>query len=308
MAFPPGSASPSTGPGTPLPEKMSSLVPPPLVGEEEQRCRRLGIDVIAVESGGELGILAEIPHSPTRVYRRGGALPPWRWVVAVVGSRRATPLGLRQAYRLGRELTDLGLTVISGLARGIDSSALEGALAAGGRPGAVLGNGLPRIYPPENLPLSRRMESAGGFLITEFPLDTPPRRRNFPYRNRLISGLAAAVVVVEASLRSGSLSTAGWALEQGREVMAFPGPSEGPAYQGCHRLLRDGAALVTGVEEVIAQLAGIADAPKEGWREKIALARSAGARSPQELLEATGLPATLILRGWCQGAGEESSP
>ncbi|MFQ5654713.1 MAG: DNA-processing protein DprA [Planctomycetota bacterium] len=226
------------------------------VEEELDLCRRRGIRIILPSESEFPGCLRRLPLSPPLLYLRGKAFPP-RLGVAVVGSRRASPLGMRQAYRLGRELTELGLTVVSGLARGIDSAALEGAVAGGGTPGAVLGNGLPEIYPASNEGLAGRIIDAGGFIISEFPCHTPPLRQNFPRRNRLISGLTLGVVVVEGSLRSGSMITAGWALDQGREVMAFPGPVEGPNYEGCHQLIRDGAALVACAEDVVFTLGGM---------------------------------------------------
>lgn len=202
--------------------------------------------------------LRQIPEPPEHLYVCGElpvSLPP---TVAVVGSRRASPLGRRQAHALGRALGEAGLVVVSGLARGIDRCALEGSLRGGGCAGAVLGNGLPDIYPAENTDLARRIIESGGFVASEFPPHSPPRREHFPQRNRLISGLALGVVVVEATTRSGSLITARWALRQGRDVFAFPGPVEGPHYEGCHRLIRAGALLVTGVRDVLEGLADLA--------------------------------------------------
>ncbi|MEM7166849.1 MAG: DNA-processing protein DprA [Planctomycetota bacterium] len=201
--------------------------------------------------------LATTSSAPEKLFVCGTLprlMPP---AVAVVGSRRASPLGRRQAHELGRQLGEAGLVVVSGLARGIDSCALEGCLRGGGLAGAVLGNGLPTIYPSENEDLATRMIRGGGFVISEFEPDSPPRREHFPQRNRLISALALAVVVVEATNRSGSLITARWALRQGRDVCAFPGPVEGPQYQGCHRLIREGAALVTNVVEVLEVVADL---------------------------------------------------
>ena len=197
--------------------------------------------------------LREIPDPPTALCVRGrfDELPP---AIAVVGSRRATPRGLRSAFSLGRDLASAGILVVSGLARGIDAAALAGAVAAEGRGGAVLGSGIDRIYPQENHRLAENLIAHGGFVATEFAESTPPRKHHFPRRNRLISGLSIAVVVVEAALRSGSLITARCALEQGREVCAFPGPVDAPQSEGCHALIQDGAALVTGAEDLISWL------------------------------------------------------
>lgn len=224
-----------------------------------------GVPVARVARGGpdwpcELG---RVTPEPTQLFVRGTGLRERKPAVAIVGSRRATPLGRRLAHRLGFELADKGFLVVSGLARGIDSAALEGALAAGRScaAGAFLGNGFPEVYPPEARDLAERMIASGGFVATEHPPGTPPRRHHFPFRNRLICGIARGLVVVEATLRSGSLTTVGWALDQGVEVMAFPGPAEGPHYEGCHQLIREGAALVTGAVDVL-QVLGF---PEEGW-------------------------------------------
>ena len=141
---------------------------------------------------------------------------------------------------------------MSGLARGVDACALEGALSVeGGVGGVVLGNGLPEIYPTENIELAHRLVAGGGFVASEFQLDALPLKGHFPTRNRLISGWSVGVVVVAATVRSGSLHTAKWALDQGREVFAVPGPVEGPEFEGVHHLIRDGAHLVASAAEAI---------------------------------------------------------
>ena len=273
---------------------------PSLAARELRRCRDLSVRPVLPDDYPPA--LSHVPRPPELLYLQGRLEPCTAPTVAVVGSRRASPLGLRQAYRLGRELAERGLTVVSGLARGIDAAALEGALAGGGRPGAVLGNGLPRIYPAENRDLADRMVSAGGFVASEFPLDSPPRRHHFPRRNRLIAGLGAALVVVEAALASGSLISVGWALELGREVLAFPGPAEGPHYEGCHALIRDGAGLVTGADQVVEALAGsgsgVLEKELQTWEERVAAAIRDGANTPEAVLRATGLPAPRVLQGW----------
>jgi DNA processing protein len=173
--------------------------------------------------------------------------------VAVVGSRRATPTGLAAARRLSQQLAEAGLAVVSGLARGIDGAAHRGALEAGGTTVAVLGNGLDVIYPAEHRELMAAVGRAGA-AVSEFPPGTPPRPRHFPLRNRIISGLSRAVVVVEASEKSGSLITARAALEQGRDVLAVPGSIASGAYRGCHALIKDGARLVETVEDILQEL------------------------------------------------------
>ncbi len=177
-----------------------------------------------------------------------------------MGSRAASPLGLGFAERLAGELAAAGVVVVSGLARGIDAAAHRGALAASGRTVAVLGSGLDRLYPLENGYLADRIGETGA-LVSEFPLGTRPWKSNFPRRNRVIAGWARAVVVVEAGERSGALSTARAAVDEGRDVMAVPGHPFEPQAEGTNALLRDGAALVRGSADVLAEL-GIR-APRE---------------------------------------------
>jgi DNA processing protein len=187
--------------------------------------------------------------------------------VAVVGARAASGLGLAFARTLACDLASTGMTVVSGLARGIDTHAHQGALDAGGRSVAVLGSGLDRLYPGENAPLARALEKDGA-VVSEFPLGTGPWKQNFPRRNRVIAGWGRAVVVVEAGARSGALSTARAALDEGREVMAVPGHPTQRTAEGTNALLRDGAALVRGAPDVLAELglapAGGADAGTPG--------------------------------------------
>lgn len=204
--------------------------------------------------------LDRMSHPPLLLYTIGSFPGPLS-AIAVVGSRRASVDGLRAAHRLGRELAEAGWTVVSGLARGIDTAALEGSLAGGGAAGVFLGNGLPQIYPPENQDLAARICRAGGFVASEWGRGEAPLKHHFPRRNRLISGISRAVVVVEATVRSGSMWTVYWALEQGKEVMAYPGSVSGPGHGGCHALIRDGALLVTGAQEVIEAVSNLPDDP-----------------------------------------------
>ena len=179
--------------------------------------------------------------------------PGDRQAVAIVGSRQATPYGLRVTDALARELSALGFTIVSGFARGIDAAAHHAALASGGRTVAVLGCGLDVDYPSGHASL--RTEIAGsGAVLTEFAPGTAPFATNFPRRNRIISGLALGVVVVEASEDSGSLITARLALEQGREVFAVPGPIDAPTSRGPHGLLKQGAKLVETVDDIVEEL------------------------------------------------------
>jgi len=215
--------------------------------------------------------LRAIPLSPPEIYVRGELAAEDALAVAVVGARDATPYGLEVAGRLAEELAARGVTVVSGLARGIDSAAHRGALRAGGRTVAVLGSGIDVVYPPENRRLAAQIEGRGA-VVSQFAPGTPPLAQNFPARNRVIAGLALGVVVVEATERSGSLITAALAAELGREVMAVPGRVTSPQSRGAHRLIQDGAALVQDGEDVIAQLPA-------RWRDCVRPAGAGGARA-----------------------------
>ena len=207
--------------------------------------------------------LRAVPETPPWLYVRGALLPEDALAVAVVGSRRATEYGEGVAEELSAQLAARGVTVVSGLARGIDSAAHRGALRGGGRTIAVLGSGADVIYPPENRRLAGLIEDRGA-VVSPFAPGTPPLPHHFPLRNRVIAGLALAVVVVEAAERSGALITARLAAEFGREVMAVPGRVTSPASRGAHALIRDGAALVEGWEDVVAGL-------PVRWRECVAV-------------------------------------
>ena len=197
-------------------------------------------------------LLSHIYNAPALLFVQGTLLENEK-CIAVVGSRMAGTYGMFVTEKLCRELALHGITVVSGMARGIDSAAHRGAISGKGRTIAVLGNGLDAVYPPENLSLSKSIIEHGA-LVTEYPIGTPPRRGNFPARNRIISGISLGVVVVEASERSGSLITARLALEQGREVFAVPGTIDSPGSKGTHRLLKDGAKLVETVNDILDEI------------------------------------------------------
>ncbi len=209
-----------------------------IVGDEDQDYPRL---------------LREVPDPPCVLFVHGDLLPQDAVAVAIVGSRHSTRYGLEQAERLAGSLARAGVTVISGLARGIDAAAHRGALAAGGRTIAVLGSGLLRIYPPEHVQLADEV-AASGAVISELPLEFGAMSGTFPQRNRLISGMTLGTIVVEAALRSGALITARHAMEQGREVFAVPGRVDSRMSRGCHQLIRDGAKLVESVDDVLEEL------------------------------------------------------
>jgi DNA processing protein len=227
-------------------------------------------------------LLAAAP-SPPRLYVRGSLEPGDALAVAIVGSRRATPYGLDVAEMLAADLAARGVTIVSGLARGIDTAAHRGALAAGGRTLAVLGNGVDVIYPPENRELTAAVERQGA-LISQFPGGTTPQPYHFPLRNRTIAGLALGVVVVEASERSGALITASLAADLGREVFAIPGRLTSDQSRGVHGLLRDGAILVRDWADVVQEL-------PEPWRCAV---RAPGTESMGTARPLTGAEAAVL--------------
>ena len=193
-------------------------------------------------------LLGNIDDPPEQIFFAGDLTALRAPSVAVVGARRCTAEGRETARRFARHLAECGVAVVSGLAHGIDTAAHEGALAGGGATFAVLGSGVDRIYPARNATLAKRIVASGGALLSEYLPGTPPARHRFPERNRIISGLSRAVLVVEATNQSGSLITARMALEQGRDVLAVPGALSSPQSAGCLRLLREGAALVDSLE------------------------------------------------------------
>jgi DNA processing protein len=198
-------------------------------------------------------LLRSLPAAPATLQVRGRLVASDALAVAVVGSRRATPYGLGVAETMAADLAARGVTIVSGLARGVDSAAHRGALRVGGRTIAVLGSGVDVVYPPENRRLADEIADHGA-LLSQFAPGTPPLPQNFPTRNAVIAGLSLAVVVVEAAERSGSLITARLAAELGREVLAVPGRVTAPESRGANRLIQDGAALALGWEDVVAAL------------------------------------------------------
>lgn len=227
------------------------------LGKEKALAQKVGARLVTYRDQDFPANLKMIHDPPLVLYVKGDIQEKDQLAIAMVGARRCSYYGRKQAERLAGQLARLGFTVISGMARGIDSCAHEGALAAGSRTIAVLGNGLARIYPPENEKLSQRIVESGA-VISELPMGAPPLAEHFPRRNRIISGLALGVIVVEASDRSGSLITARWALEQGKEVFAVPGKVDSPYSTGCHRLIKDGAKLVEDVTDVVEELGELA--------------------------------------------------
>jgi DNA processing protein len=227
----------------------------PLVEAQVSRLKAQGAQLITQDDPDFPRRLKEIPYPPPFLFVKGTLRPEDEAAVALVGTRTPSYYGLKACRRLAGGLAARGFTVVSGLARGIDTAAHEGALEKGGRTLAVLGCGLDVVYPPENKQLYEKIPAQGA-LLSEFPLGTPPEAKNFPVRNRLISGLALAVVVVEAGVKSGTAITVQYALDQGREVMAVPGPIDSPTSFGPHNLIQQGAKLVREVEDILQEIPG----------------------------------------------------
>ena len=221
-------------------------------------CKSADIRVVPRSAPDYPQLLLEIPDPPGLLFLQGDFRPADGLAVAVVGSRNATRYGLSQAERLSAGLARAGVTVVAGLARGIDAAAHRAALAVGGRTIAVLGGGLLKIYPPEHAELANQI-SKQGCLISEMPPRYVATRHAFPQRNRIISGLTLGTLIVEAGERSGALITARQAMEQNRDVFALPGPVDSRNSKGCHALLRDGAILVESVEDVLEALGPLAE-------------------------------------------------
>jgi DNA processing protein len=220
---------------------------------EVDRLAQLGISFVTPGESGYPRLLAEIPAPPPVLYYRGQFAAGDATAVAIVGTRRSTAYGREVATRLATELAEAGVTIVSGLARGIDGIAHQAAIRAGGRTLAVLGSGVNVIYPTEHRQLAAQIAEQGA-LISDYPPDTKPDAVNFPPRNRIISGLSLGVVVVEAPNRSGALITCDFAADQGREVFVVPGNVLSNASAGCNRLLRDGARPVTCAADILEDL------------------------------------------------------
>jgi DNA processing protein len=238
----------SMAPGTV--EKLATIQQNAAFTRELDQLHKTPITVLTLIDPAYPHHLRWISDPPLVLYIRGATQPEDHLALAVVGTRKPSNYGKAMAQRLSAELVQHGFTVVSGLARGIDSVAHQSALQAGGRTLAVLGSGINVLYPPENRRLFETISDRGA-VLSEFPLDTKPDRWNFPRRNRIISGLALGTLVVEAAVSSGALLTARHALEQGREVFAVPGRVDVPSSHGTHRLIKSGAKLVEGIEDIL---------------------------------------------------------
>ena len=222
------------------------------LAREETRMAQSQVDFIVGGDAAYPKLLREISDPPIALYRKGQydfAQP----CIAIVGSRRTTLYGLATAKKIGAELARLGFCVVSGLARGIDTAAHEGALSVGGKTAAVLGHGLDIVYPPENLGLYRQIEEQGA-VLSEFPLGRRADRQSFAMRNRIVAGMCEATVVIESDVDGGAMITARFAGEQGRLLFAVPGRIDQPSSAGCHQLIRDGATLLTSVDDLLSEL------------------------------------------------------
>lgn len=270
----------------------------PVVGNALARAISQGVDATALSPGLEWldgpdnhlvtwndpaypSTLRDIAAPPAWLYVRGD--PAWlsRPMLAIVGSRNATPQGLRDAGAFAQTLSEAGLTIVSGLALGVDAAAHEGGLAGLASSVAVVGTGLDRVYPARNKSLAHRL-AAEGAIVSEFPIGTLPKSGHFPRRNRIISGLSLGVLVVEAALESGSLITARLASEQGREVFALPGSIHSALSKGCHRLIKQGAKLVESATDILEELGRLLPTAAIG-----ATARDSASTTPTDILLAT---------------------
>ncbi|MCA1590753.1 MAG: DNA-processing protein DprA, partial [Acidobacteria bacterium] len=222
---------------------------------ELERVKALGGDILILDDGSYPNLLREIADPPITLYVRGNWQACFEQpMVGVIGSRMCSTYGENASEMVSRDLASRGITIVSGFARGIDTAAHRGAIRGQGKTIAVLGTGIDGVYPRDNAKLVREILDSGGALVSQFPLGTPPLKDNFPYRNRIISGLSLGVLIVEASERSGSLITARLAMEQNREVMAVPGNITSGNSYGTNYLIKCGAKLVQQWQDVVAEL------------------------------------------------------
>ena len=265
--------------------------------EEQRRASSLGVRVVGRDEPDYPALLRRIFDPPPVLYVRGALdAGEGETSVAIVGARACTPAGRTLGRAIARDLASWGATVVSGLARGIDTAAHQGALDAGGRTVAVLGSGMDVLYPPENDALARAIVEKGA-VVSEFPLGTRALPHHFPRRNRVIAGWSRAVVVVEAAARSGALNTAHTAVDEGRDVMAVPGHPSQPSCEGTNRLLREGAVLVRGAQDVAEEL-GLevpTAAPELAADPLLGVLRADAPASLEELRQRSGLETPELL-------------
>ena len=224
-------------------------------GEKEwSKLKEKNIEIVLEKDSNYPNLLKEIPYPPLALYYKGAPLQKSEKCIAIIGTRKATEVGKRLAEKFSEKLAKAGITIVSGLALGIDANAHKGALKANGKTIAVLGNGLGTIYPKENERLAKEILSKNGTLVSEYPKDLEPRPHRFLERNRIVSGLSDGILVIEAPQKSGSLSTARYAIEQNRSVWVIPGNIEHRNYHGSHELIKEGASLVTDPSDILKDL------------------------------------------------------
>ena len=251
--------------------------------DELARAAKKGVRLVTWEDPGYPTLLKQIADPPLVLYVAGAIEALDRLAVAIIGTRRPTIYGRDCARRFGYQLAGAGYMVASGLALGIDAEAHTGAVQAKGVSVAVLGGALDCLFPKENAGLARSMIDCGGAVVSEYPFGRQPDRQTFPMRNRIVSGLSKGVLVVEAPLNSGTMITVNQALDQNRSVMAVPGRIDSPASQGCHKLLREGARLVTCADDVIEELQDLMAGMRQASEARpVELARPAPAERPPE--------------------------
>ena len=278
------------------------------ISTEINLAKEKGVQIIPYTSDLYPKHLKTIYDPPLILYVKGNILETDILALAIVGARRCTYYGLSQAERFGRLLAQKGFCIVSGMARGIDAAAHRGAISAKGRTIAILGCGLGVLYPRENIELAEQIPQHGA-IVSELPMNTPPDFRNFPPRNRLISGLSLGVLVVESSLKSGSLITAQWALEQGKEVFAIPGNIDNVYSRGTHKLIKEGAKLVEDVSDIVQELGPIAETlspcdesetsdPRSltlnSHEKKIFSLLSSSPKDIDEIIQLAGLPTSVV--------------
>ncbi len=267
---------------------------------ELQRIAEFGAHVVIRSSPEYPRELQQIYNPPILLYVWGTLTERDHRAISVVGSRKSSHYGLECAKRLSYQMAYAGLSVVSGLARGIDTAAHQGALAAEGRTVAVIGSGLMDLYPPENLGLAEKIAQSGA-VVSEFPMTFPPDRQTFPYRNRIVAGWGNGLLVVEAGLKSGALITAGQALEHGRNVYAVPGQIDRPTAMGSNKLIQQGAKLVMSASDILDDLGALFPQPTQSTPaaagnfspdEELLLTHLDTSETPLDaLIAATGLPA-----------------
>lgn len=273
---------------------------------ELRRIESFGCEVLTQEDDAYPPLLREIYDPPIVLYLRGSLEPRDRNAIAVVGSRQTTTYGGEVARRLGYQLAYTGVTVVSGGARGIDTAAHQGALAAGGRTVAVLGTGIDIVFPPENAQLYERITESGA-VLTQFPFGRPADKQSFPIRNRIVAGMTLGTVVVEANLSSGAMITAQFAIDAGRQVFAVPGRIDSPRSKGCHDLIKKGAKLCEGIDDILPEFEYLFPPPNRPSlsnpaplpalelsepEQAVHRALEAGEMDTDEVIRASGLPAS----------------